>query len=181
MAVTPTVANDDDSPFYKIMEEKGKVWEKIAGEVGAKISGSYNANILEFEMTQKVNSHQLSVYGKRELTTVNNRGIFSEVLKLELNAGDIDREKFLKVGGGGFLNIFFNLSGEYRHKAFVDGYKVKYNSASVLEKVIKTKIFEISQVNRLSVGAEGLRLEVREIPVDARHARTIRDFWQIIN
>lgn len=162
------------------MESKGKVWEKVANEAGAEIRGSYNANIVEFEMTQQVNSYQLRVYGKRELTTVNNSGIFSEVLRLQLKANGIEQEKFLKAGGGSFLNLFFNLSGKYKHKASVDGYKIKYNSASTLEKVIKTKIFEVSRVNRLTVDAEGLSLEMQAIPMDVRGARRVRDFWQII-
>lgn len=180
MAVTPIVPNHDDSPWYNIMEDKGKVWEKVANEVGAKIRGSYNAYIVEFEMTQQVNSLQLRVYGKRELTEVNNRGIFSEVLSLQLKANGIEQEKFLKVGGGSFMNLFFNLAGEYKHKASINGYKIKYNAASVLEKVIKTKIFETSRVNRLTVDAEGLSLEIQEIPIDVKHARTVRDFWQVI-
>lgn len=180
MAITPTDPNHDDSPWYKIMEDKGKVWNKMADEVGAKINGFYNAYIVEFEMTRKVNSYEMRVYGKRELTTTHNSGIFSEVLSLQLKANDIDPSMFLKVGRAGILNLFFNLSKKYKYKTSVNRHRIKYNSAAVLEKIVKTKIFEISKVNRLSIGPEGLSLEIQEIPMDVRTARKIRDFWQVL-
>lgn len=180
MAIKPTVPNHDGSPWYKIMEDKGKVWNEVANEVGAKINGFYNAYIVEFEMTQQVNSHQLRVYGKRELTAVNGRGIFSEVLSLQLRANDIDEAMFLKVGRSGLLNLLFNFSGKYKHKTSVNCYRIKYNSASVLKKVVKTKIFEIANINRLTVGPGGLSLEIQEIPMSVSTARTIRDFWKAV-
>ena len=180
MAITPTISNYDDSPWYKIMEDKGKVWNGISDEVGAKIKGFYNAYIVEFEMTQQVNSGEVRVFGKRELTTVHNSSIFSEVLSLQLKTKVIDQTKFMKVGRGGILNLFFNLTGKYRHKTSISNYKIKYNSASVLDKIVKTGIFEMAEINRLSFGPDGLSLEIQEIPKDIKTARKIRDFWQVV-
>jgi hypothetical protein len=180
MAITPTVSNHDDSPWYKIMEDKGKVWNKVAEEVGAKIKGVYNAYIVEFEMTQEVNSYELKINGKRELITLRYSSVFVEVLYLNLKAKDIDQSNFLKVSRGWISNFFFNLSGKYKYKTSVKNYRIGYNTASVLDKVVKTKIFEIADVDILTVGPEGLSLEIQEVPKDVKTARIIRDFWQVV-
>jgi hypothetical protein len=180
MAITPTISNHDDSPWYKIMEDKGKVWNEIADEVGAKIKGFYNAYIVEFEMTQQVDLGEVKVFGKRELTTVHNSSIFSEVLSLQLKAKDIDQTKFMKVGRGGILNLFFTLTGKYSYKTSISNYKIRYNSVSVLDKIVKTSLFEMADINRLSIGPEGLYLEIQEIPKDEKTARKIRDFWHVV-
>lgn len=58
MAVRSTDPNHDDSPWYKIMEDKGKVWNKFSDEAGANINVHYNAFVVEFEMIQQVKTQQ---------------------------------------------------------------------------------------------------------------------------
>lgn len=180
MAVKPLVPNHDDSPWYKIMEDKGKVWEEIAGEVGAEITGLYNAYMVEFEMTQNIGKGILKINGKRELTNLNSSGIFSEVLKVTLQTKKFEEDSFLKIGSREMVNLFFKLTDKYRYKSISREYKIRYNSEPMLDKILHTNILNAAEVIRMTVYKEGLDLEVAEIPADKELARKVRDVWKVM-
>lgn len=86
MPIIQNQLNTDNSPWYKIMEERAITWDEFAKENNLIVEGFYNANIVTFE----VKTYKLNLFGIRQVSNVTSLSIFlmgsiSEELNIKIS------------------------------------------------------------------------------------------------
>jgi hypothetical protein len=180
MPILPTESNYDDSPFYKIMEDRGRIWSEVAEEVGADINGFYNAYSLEFELSKKIGNNLLKMNGRRRLEYVNSKRIIAKNLILYFFCPTIDREKHLKIGKKVIINFFYNRFGHYNHRLSTGEFKVRFNSELFIDRIFGSNILYINEINRIVVNDKGIQIRVQDLPKKIDEVRLLVDFWKVL-
>jgi hypothetical protein len=176
MPITPIEANYDNSPWYSKMETNGKLWNRLAEEIGAQIQGQYNAYLFEFSLTKVTSSFTLKINGRRQLTTTDYQGQITEVFHMQVLT-KASKNAHLKVGKPELINFLLNLYCSYKHSDKINGYKLHYNNPQTLEILIKSQLLFLSNLTRLKISDKGLSLKMFELPTKEEVRRLI-DFCE---
>ena len=98
--------NYDDSPWYKIMEQRAFVWENFALQNNLISQGNYNAYHVVFKLNSQDN--KIIINGNRTLFNPGafHEGVFVERLQILIKKTLRERRSYIRINKTGVLNIF---------------------------------------------------------------------------
>lgn len=157
--------NYDDSPWYKIMEDRAKVWEEFGNTNNLLSEGVFNAYHVIFKI--KSRDKKLIINGKRSLTTAGNasfhEGVFRERLDIRIKFPLSEKRSFINIHKSGILNVFRRKHKNYTH---YKKYFVTHNNENILLELKKIGLFdsEKEELLRLRINRKGAKLVLLELP-----------------
>lgn len=185
MAISPDSPIPNDSPWYKLMENKAIAWNEFAEVIKAEISGNYNAHIVSFQLTKIINNTEIIIEGRRQLTTVVSGlvprdGRFSETLKVRFLMPDISPDTFLKVTKKGFLNAMGLKFQNLKLSRKTEEYLISFNSKSIHELLLNSGILHSKKIGKLEITKKGFELLMYELPEESNVITNIYNFARTI-
>ena len=163
MAVTATALNEDNSPWYKIMEEKAQFWNKFANKNGFDIDGIYSANILTIEATKG----PIKIKGKRYLYEVWEdmipNGNIIENFSLTIKNTKVNKNQFISISKS---NLWDFLKKKFRKNTLVKKWHISYRKESTLNTLRQQGILNNESLHKLIVNNKGLKIFLLELPTD---------------
>lgn len=176
MPILPSETNDDNSPWYKIMEEKAEVWNEFAQNNGFNIEGNYNAYLVSFKAEHQ--SKNIKIEGNRQLRKTSSDvfpsdGVFQIVLKITSDKLINEERYHVKVTRSYFLNLF--TSKLSRKVSFKDWY-ISYNDENTLFQLKLLKIFDSEKLRSLIIGENGIKITLLEFPSNMNILKPFLDY-----
>lgn len=183
MSIVASLQNTDDSPWYKIMEEKGQAWNNFAKEIGAEIDGHYNADLLEFDITLFINGIEVSGWGLRNLTSVTtnfmpSNGAIVEELKLTFDKQNLNQTNSFSIKRNNFKNMIFSYFSKYKNVKRTEKYIIYYNSDFCYNELMSRNILGYNSLNKVELNAKGFALHLFYLPSEIESLRKIFSFCE---
>lgn len=175
--IYPEAPNYDNSPWYKIMEERAIAWQKFAEENSFLTHGVYAANHVSFKIGT-FNKDTL-IRGKRSLISVNAGvfsmdGVFNERLILKIKKPIKDRNTFLKINRS---SIFNTLRKKHKNSCIINDYYINYDKHEMVEKLKSLDLFDFKKLNKLVINRHGIKLDLSELPLETQTINTLITYF----
>ncbi|MDA9066309.1 hypothetical protein N9K26_00745 [Flavobacteriales bacterium] len=163
MPIIQNQLNTDNSPWYKIMEERAIVWNEFARANNLETEGFYNANIVTFE----IKTHKLNLFGIRQNSNTGailvGMNHISEELNITIISPINSSKNYIRIRKRGFLNLFRKqLKNRIRH----NNYNITCQEETIFNDLKKLGILSFKKIKKLTINKKGVKLVLFELPHD---------------
>ena len=179
--VLPDTLNIDDSPWYKIMEEKGEAWNQFAKEVGGDVVGSYNAELLSFEMKIEIRDVNIFFFGRRDLKSrvsllIPRDGDIIEHLHIWFKRENVNTNSLFSVRRSSLwdgINSFFST---YASEKNIGHFNIRYNSEECLERLLNFQVLGYNNLWKIKCTEKRFDLVMGYLPSESKSLMTLLNF-----
>ena len=181
MAIHADSPNQDNSPWYKIMEEKGENWNSFAKEIGAEIEGSYNSDLLTFNMSIEIHGIEVRFDGRRDLKSrinllIPRDGVIVEQLQIQFKNEGCKIENHFLIKRKRLLHLPLSIFRRYSFCRTIGNYRIYYNSKSYLDQLLNFQILGFNNLWKIKSSDKNFELVLSYLPSESKSLMTMLNF-----
>ena len=187
MPITAETPNYDDSPWYKLVEEKAVAWNQFALDLNVEIDGYFNAWGLEFIIQATINNRDVEFQGIRTLESPAASFYFPikdkivEELVIWIDNPNYNSENSFRVRKRKLKNSVLSLFGNFGKKIKKDGFLFEFNSEFCMSQMLNLNLLGFENLNKVELNEDGFLLGMYYLPTQLETHKRIVELVNVIS